>query len=267
MISSKPTIAKIWHCGLCHKKSELVKSHILPNAIFRRIKQKNGTGQLVHFDDYSDTHVVRSQDSWWEYLLCTKCEQIISAYEDYGLNLLRKCHAAFSRDSSTEGTSVKQDYTKLKLFLTSILWRSAIAKKDEFAKVILPEKYAESARQSLLSCQPLPPLQLGCKIAVLYDPTHVSQGGFSQNESSQILISPQPRLNEGESFLSFIYVIEGFLLEFFAPSIPSRMRNQLGVHKQTQSLFVPRISLFAIPELTKLLVSALEKHRNGQVKL
>jgi hypothetical protein len=116
-------------CPLCQREKQLSRSHILPNASFRKIKRQN-SGKLVSFDDSAYTPVGHTVESWWEYLLCHECEQILSVYENYSIGILRK----MARDSHF--TLKNFDYVKLKLFFTSLLWRAAVSNQDAFSKVI-----------------------------------------------------------------------------------------------------------------------------------
>jgi hypothetical protein len=142
-------------CRLCRKSGELQRSHILPDALFRRIKREN-SGKLVRFDDSKNSFVDHSIESWWQYLLCSSCESIIAGYEKYGLETLRRATSAPLGYGAGRGVTLKgTDYATLKLFGTSLLWRSAVSDLDVFAKVILPAPLVETARNSLSGSVPI----------------------------------------------------------------------------------------------------------------
>jgi hypothetical protein len=151
-------------CALCAETKSLRKSHIIPNAVFRRIKQGQNAGQLIQLDDSEHTLVQYSQNSWWEHLLCAHCEGIIGEYEKYGLDLLRRSHGSRIQNHSDGVTFWAHDYARFKLFLTSILWRAAVSNQSYFSKVLIPERFKEEARTSLLTSKLLRPLRLGCKL-------------------------------------------------------------------------------------------------------
>ena len=75
-------------CRLCLKYKNLMKSHIIPNAVFRRLK-KEGDGKLIEINTNPIEKIHYTSDSWWEYLLCDNCEKKISKYESYGLSVIR----------------------------------------------------------------------------------------------------------------------------------------------------------------------------------
>jgi hypothetical protein len=138
-------------CSLCIVESQLCKSHIIPNALFRRLKKEQNTGNLIKFNDHRDSKVVRSQESWWERLLCQSCERKIRDYESCGLNLLRASPNAMVSRHDEGITFQNHSYKQFKLFLTSIVWRAAVSKQETFHNVCAPAEAIEAARVSLFT--------------------------------------------------------------------------------------------------------------------
>lgn len=245
-------------CALCLDAKPLLRSHIIPNAVFRRIKQAQGSGQLIQFDDDIGTPVRRSQDTWPEHLLCEACERIIGNYERYGLEMLRG-KACATKERAGGMSFANHDFRSFKLFLTSLLWRAAVSRQPMFSKVILPLACCEVARVSLLSGNPLKARRLGCRLHRLVDSTGVDRGGFSAGDLQQLVISPIPRLQGGSNWYSLLFVIEGLLLEFYVRGVPARLTGQRGIHTDAQVLLVPNKNLFEVPELLRLMVSGYAK--------
>lgn len=237
-----------------------MRSHILPNAIFRRIK-KNSSGRLIRFDNDKKSAVHYSQESYWERLLCKECEEIIRDYETYGLKLLRGAKFVSAHTHSNGVTFRNHKYNPFKLFLSSVVWRASVSKQDAFAKVLLPSFIKEEARLSLLNSRPLGPYKLGCKIFRLHDETK----GFSSTVLRQFIISPVPRLPAKANSYSFLFIFEGFVFEFFVPTIPIRRRSERGIQKKSNILFTPFIEFGEIPELMNLLTSGYGKFHQGAV--
>ena len=253
-------------CALCIEYKTLCKSHIIPNAVFRRIKQAQNSGQLIHLDDSEDAPVRRSQDTWPEHLLCADCEHIIGGYESYGLELLRARGRSSSVENHAEGVTFRaHDYRRFKLFLTSILWRAAVSKQDVFAKVILPEQCKERARASLLAGKPLAPLRLGCRMHRMVDIKAKPEYRLNLSNLSQLVITPIPRLHDGQNYYSFLFMIEGFLLEYFVRAVPYKMAMQRGTHRNSPILFVPNMCIFDVPEIIDILAISVGKHQRGLV--
>lgn len=251
-------------CALCLRSNKLRKSHIIPNAAFRRIKHHSGGGQLVYFDDNPESKIRRSQESWHERLLCSGCETIIASYEKTGLDILRGVFPHQSTEHADGFILSPHDYQTFKLFLVSLLWRAAVSTQAPFAKVEVPSYCAEQARIALLRRRTMHSRRLGCKIARLTDPTPSERGGFSIESLRQLIVSPIPRLDEKSEHYSFLFILEGYALELFAPRIPLHLADQPGVHKNLSTMFVPLASIFEIPELLALMVSAYGKNEQGK---
>lgn len=251
---------KLGNCALCTTEKLLEKSHIIPNASFKKLK-RNNAGKAVVFDYKKDTLIRYEISSWWEYLLCGKCEDIISEYERYFFSALRGKGGVKLNYHQLGLTFQNLNYSKFKLFLTSLLWRAGVSKQPVFSKVSLSEKYLEEARLSLLYNSPLGAMKLGCKISALYDPT--PENGFTPETIKQFIISPIPRIYNRE--ISFLFCIEGFLIEFYFPHIPFKKRMERGVYKNNSIFMVPYISIFDIPELSLLMVEAYRKNEEGQI--
>ena len=248
-------------CRLCLNFGELRRSHIIPNALFKRIKQRDA-GKGIRFDDSKESLVEHTSESWWEYLLCDGCEQRIGLFDKYAVETLRNAHKSGTRRS--DGVLIADlDYARLKRFFTSLLWRAAISTLPEFDKVRLPEANAEGLRKSLLSDLALPPRRLACRIELLYDPTPALQNGFSGDNLGQLIPSPQARVRSGRT--SFIFLVNGYLVEIFAPDAPHREWRRLGMLKDELKLFIPARNIFAVPELKRLLVAGYGKHAEGRV--
>jgi hypothetical protein len=131
------------------------------------------------------------------------------------------------------------------------------------AQVIIPEVLLEEARNSIYSGDALNAMKFGCRIVRLFDPRPESEGGFSDNHIEQLIISPIPRRRA--RFISYIFVVEGYLLEFFVPSIPLSESSRLGVLKNTNALYIPKKNIFQVEELLTIMVAGYRKADLGMV--
>lgn len=261
MDKTAPTPSIIRTCHLCLNSSELRRSHIIPNALFKRIKQRDA-GKGIRFDDSKESLVEHTSESWWEYLLCDGCEQRIGLLDKYAVETLYNAHK--SGVSRSDGVLITDlDYAGLKRFFTSLLWRAAISTLPEFDKVRLPDVYAEELRKSLVSDLALPPKQLACRIELLYDPTPPSEGGFNRDALGQLILSPQARIRSRRT--SFLFLLDGYLVQIFAPEAPHRDWRRPGMLKDAPKLHVPAKSIFDIPELKQLLITGYGKYAEGRV--
>lgn len=253
-------------CALCLNEKCLKISHIIPNAVFKKIKRASGSGQLIKFDDAKNSIVERSQESWGERLLCEECESKIGKYEQYGLSLLRERRAPLVEDHPKGLLFLNHDYSKFKLFLTSLIWRSAVSKQYVFSVVFLSPAVQEEARLSLLKEKAMGFRRLGCSLSRLIDETGEARGGFSQESLSEIIVPPIPRIKNGGMY-TYLFVMEGFLIEFFVPHVPFRISSGLGIFKKSPNLFIPNESIFDVKEMVDLLVTGYAKNERGLVSL
>jgi hypothetical protein len=248
-------------CALCRQHEELKQSHIVPNSVFRRIKRGNH-GKLIKLSDATDGPVHHSIDSWCEYLLCKKCEHTIGRYEKAALEALRGERKGSAHIHEAGITFRAFDYATLKLFFTSLLWRAHVSTLVEYSKVGLLPHTADDARKSLLAGRALRSVDLGCRLSLLFDPT---PNGFSQDSIKQLIVSPFSRVKS--SFVSFVFVFEGYVIEFYVPRARRRHSDKHGFLRRTTVWYVPKVNIFDIPELVELLVSGYEKAARGDVKL
>lgn len=251
-------------CALCLNAKDLCESHILPNGVFKKLKRSQSSGQLIKFDDKPDTPVSLSQDSWWEFLLCLDCEGIIKKYETYGLNFFRGDVAAKHYKVSTGISFQGHKYSQLKNFLLSLLWRAAVSEQKVFSSVPLPREMLEPARASLYSGRALSPSKFGVRITRMVDRTG-AEGAFTPATLKKLIISPIRRTSESANLISFLFLLEGFLLEYFVPAVPFRLKDASGVHRDSSVLFTPYQCIFTVPELVRIFASTYGKHARGLV--
>jgi hypothetical protein len=127
--------------------------------------------------------------------------------------------------------------------------------------VVLPDSYADEIRKSLLAERALPQDQLPSRIEILFDPTPESAGGFSAEDLSQLIVSPRAGIRSRR--VSFIFVLDGFLIEIFVPTASKRERRRPGMLKEQSKLYVPSRNVFDVPELVQLMTAGFAKHAKG----
>lgn len=145
-------------CKLCKKEKVLIKkSHILPNFIYKNhvFDSKN---RMIMFDLKSKTDKVVQSGLYEKNLLCADCDNsIIGKYERYASHILYGKNIQLKKEKIIKlknKNNVKYfqleeiNYNKFKLFLLSLIWRSSIAKLDNFKQVNLGP-YEEEIRLML----------------------------------------------------------------------------------------------------------------------
>jgi hypothetical protein len=153
-------MSQIAQCRLCGKRANLLKkSHIIPNFMFKKIRDDNGRMILVNFNDPNGKSFIEQTGYYEKSILCTECDnERLSKLEKYADLLLfggsGKTVPDFIQAIGPDGVKSfiisNVDYRKLKMFLLSILWRSHISKNKFFQHINLGEE-AEKIRKVLLS--------------------------------------------------------------------------------------------------------------------
>ena len=142
-------------CKLCHQDRPLVRSHIIPDAFNRALK--GGTdAPPVMLSTHPRHHPRRRPGGHYdEDLVCNSCERRFWPWDTYGadffLNRLRTegqpWIAANGEVLAYQFENV--DYTQLKLFAISLLWRASVTRNEFFRRVKIGP-YEAAARQMIL---------------------------------------------------------------------------------------------------------------------
>lgn len=73
-------------CKFCNLEAALCKSHAIPDAIFRRLFRRF-SGKAIEISGRK--FVGYSSDSWWDYQLCSGCEEKFNlAYDKKAIKYL-----------------------------------------------------------------------------------------------------------------------------------------------------------------------------------
>jgi hypothetical protein len=164
----------IGKCKLCLKEANLKKSHLLPAAIYKRLRnerEKNPNPVLI-----STNTAVQTSKQIWAHLLCADCEQRLNkngehwvlgnCIQEDGSFPIASILAARNPDISSPNNPTKVYYTlnipeinisALSYFALSIFWRGSIyAWKDYGCIPINFGIYQEKIRRYLLGLTVFP---------------------------------------------------------------------------------------------------------------
>ena len=246
-------------CALCLKPAELQDSHIIPNAYFKRMKWDNA-GKLIAFDTSENSEARPSIESWSEDLLCKDCEQRFSKWETASIEMLRRTGHSIERSGNHGGLIERYNYSILRLFLLSILWRSAVSTLQEFSEIVLPTEFQERLRLALCTDDNASgTVALHCRLMKIVDDAKV----FTAKNFENIAVSPSIEPSGASGKCTFIF--GGYLVEYFVPQMPLKIRRTLGVLKHQEQQFVPVIPMTSIPKLMNLFVAGRHKKLTGKV--
>lgn len=151
-------------CALCLSDEALKNSHIIPEFLYRSVyDEKHRLHQISADPNERNLYL---QKGLREPLLCGQCEQRFSPWERYVSLLL---NGGVDVGVQQEGKRLhlsKLDYSKLKLFQLSVLWRAGVSKLPAFSQVELGP-HEERIRKMLLSNEPGSTETYGCLMFIL----------------------------------------------------------------------------------------------------
>ncbi len=146
-------------CRFCGKERTLIRAHIIPESFFRPLRDPSGPPRLM--TDTKGIYPKRFPIGVYDKgILCRECEDRFAATDDYGqLLLLRSLSEAepITQEGKTIALVFKRfDYTKLKLFVLSVLWRASVSRHPFYEKIALGP-YEDRIREMFERGDPGPP--------------------------------------------------------------------------------------------------------------
>jgi hypothetical protein len=145
-----------------------------------------------------------------EKLLCEACEQKLSVWEGYARSVFvsPKTPLTWTRPSEKLIHVTNLDYSRMKLFELSVLWRAGASKLQFFDQVKLGRSHEERLRSRLLRGDPGDQDDYG---AVLF--------GLKAGESADTLKAlSQPRAQRIHGAQGYVMMFAGFLWQFHVTS-------------------------------------------------
>lgn len=245
-------------CALCQEQRELEKSHIIPNAFFRRIKPE---GKAVQYEPETLEPNRYEQNSWHERLLCGGCEDLISVWERYAVGAIFEPERwgivkTVGRDLSEQW--MKTDYTKFRLFLLSVLFRAGVARGHPYKNVVLTDDETETLRKALLKGTPIGERAMGCRPLVIVYP--------ERNIKLDKLVGG-PSFDTVKGCRQYVFVFGGYAWEFYLPKLPLRFYQKGHYLKKRGLMKCAAVSMWDHPIVGNALVTSYEKEYFGLTKL
>ncbi len=142
------------YCKLCTGEFEkLAESHILAKGFFRSLYPPNDDRALLSSNGKNRPKRIRI-GYYDDKILCIECDKKLGKYDEYGIKtFLRKDVISFP--DSDEAYLIKNvNYSKLKIFLMSLLYRASITSMQEFSLINLGEYYEEKLRNMIITDDP-----------------------------------------------------------------------------------------------------------------
>ena len=137
-------------CALCQEEAPLVRSHIVPEFLYRPHYDEKHRALLF---DKRDAPYTLVQKGLRDRLLCEECEARLQVFEDYFARYWFKQKPLPARVDAPEVDLSGIDYTQFKLFLLSIVWRASVS---DTAPAMSLGPHEERMRSMLINVDPGP---------------------------------------------------------------------------------------------------------------
>lgn len=226
------------YCKLCGLNSKLSDSHIIPESFYA--KMLAGAPHLLLITN-QPVPPKRNRKGIYGQFLCDKCETSFSEVDDHAAvffnQILDRQNAKlFADDVLTVSEFYKRaenfDYRKIKKFFASILWRSSVCEREEFARIKLAE-FEDMLRLTILGLFNIDhvPLEI---CARQYLPSAKVKGahyGF---------LNPWPTKIDGAFCFRFIF--GGYEFNCFLGEKPKSLAIQSVCMQKEKAWIIPLIS-------------------------
>ena len=137
-------------CKLCRRDRPLVKSHIFPEWLYKPLYDDDHTFMVLSSDEKKRRGT--RPKGLYERLFCGDCEQKLSKWEGYASNVFNNSELILEQyDAAIVFSNI--EYSPFKLFQISLIWRAAIATREEIPELDLGP-HAERMRMMLLEGNP-----------------------------------------------------------------------------------------------------------------
>lgn len=238
-------------CRLCQEPSPLVRSHIIPEFIWKRTYGPDGATMSVP-PAGARLRVLRK--GLRERLLCEGCERILKRYEDYFAQVWFQDHPLPTElppgiDSARlDGL----DYHRFKLFHLSVLWRAHCAEGPEFSEINVGDRHEIRLRKMLYEGE------AGADTEYPLSATLILRAN-SREIAVDLIGAPSASRLEGHRICTTIYA--GCAWSVVVSSHESE--RSLGSNRLLKdgSLFVPALDLRRFPNVYRVLAARREEGR------
>jgi hypothetical protein len=139
-------------CKLCGNFGDLEESHIIPEAFYKPLYDEK-YHQFFRFEHAQRPK--RFRKGLYESLLCPTCEDITGNYDDYAIKIWNGTETKAQYHPYTNMlVTTGVDYTKMKLFFVTTLWRMGVSTLPDFAHLSLGINHENKIRQMIRNNNP-----------------------------------------------------------------------------------------------------------------
>lgn len=257
-------------CALCQKDRELCESHSIPDGFFKTISRRHN-GQLISIPE-GEGKIGLSQNTGKAKLLCRECETHFNKNFDSPLSNAFK---AWDKKIKADGFGVRYEFSPnhLAQCLALVCWRASVTGNSMYANAKVGMHGRGRLLALLLADREDTLKSCSCSIRRLYDKLPSSEGGFSQEIVSDIILPVNAyriskKGKKSGSHFAFALLVQGFLCHLMIPRFPHALRNGPAFLKPSKNVLCALPKYFAdYKPLWDVMVAGLGKHLDGQSTL
>lgn len=230
-------------CKLCRQSRPLLRSHVLPEFLYKDTGVYDPKHRFVHVPKLGSSEKPKmEQQGFRERLLCKCCEGHLSKFENYAKQVVADMQVSSvpthtSNPTPADATVISGvDYTKFKLFLMSLVWRSGTAGGGMWEAVNLGP-HEEKLRKMILAKDAGRPAEYGWLVVRRSDVPQPFKKG---------LIAPT-RLRSAGGHNCYFFVFAGMGWRVWVSGHTSQLPSQLP-------FLTPAGDLYIYPDFDDLLL-------------
>lgn len=209
-------------CQFCNQSfPKLVKSHIIPRSFYKTLRDESKpysiyleAGKEKNHEKYYQSGIHDAE------IVCEACEKLFNPFDTHGYQVLKKTLKTKKIYHDGDGYPCayfieNADYTKLKLFVLSMLWRAHVSSHKFFSHVNLG-KHANILRSYIADGVATKPNEYG---VIFFH--------YTEQDYSEILIPPWKHKIEGVNVYRFYLPNLVILIKVDQRPIPMPFRRML----------------------------------------
>jgi len=159
---------------LCQTEQPLIKAHVIPAGFFRSIEDPSETLEL--HTNTPGTYPKRAPIGVYDKsILCRACDNVFSPWEKHAQDVLLRDFAEeaaiYHGHEKAAWVIDKFDYSRLKLFFVSLLWRASISTQP-FYRRISTGPFESELRAMILAGAPGAPETFAVSLARFEEPAY-----------------------------------------------------------------------------------------------
>jgi hypothetical protein len=137
-------------CNYCQNYKKLIKSHIIPRQFYNKVTDGECSQGTLLKESVPNLFSTENKSKQYQSgliannILCGECDGLLGVWDDYAQNILLDDYIwSYQPTSPAKIRAIKDiDYSQVKLFFMSLLWRSFLAKDFSFSR-----QYNNATRQ------------------------------------------------------------------------------------------------------------------------